>query len=97
MGFRAEAMCLEKSAMCFGNGCSAAAVGVRVHVHSDPPCAQIADPKHAADDISPQVVKHQDLPYGVSILVQDGDGGGRYLVGAGVRVGMAVCGILGVV
>ena len=67
MGFRGEAMCLEELAMPWVYGCSRGSV--LVHVHCDPPCSQIADPKHAADDISPQVVKHQDLPYGVSILV----------------------------
>jgi hypothetical protein len=101
MGFRADAMCLEEEVSCvfWGRKLSGCELcwSVIVHVHCDPPCSQIANPQHAADDIPSQVVKHQNLPYRVPILIQDRDRRRGYLVGAGIRVGMAGCGILGMV
>jgi hypothetical protein len=40
-----------------------------LHVHSHPPGPQVADPQNAADNITAKVVKHQYLPYRVSILI----------------------------
>ena len=100
MGFRAEAMCLEKSAIGLGYGRSqgdGSAGSVFVHVHCDSPCPQIANSKHAANNIPPQVVKHQYLPYWVSIFIQNRDRCRGYIVGTGIRIGMAVCGILGMI
>lgn len=41
-----------------------------MHCHSH--CAQVADAHDAADYISAEVVKHQDLPDGIAFGVEDG-------------------------
>jgi hypothetical protein len=45
---------------------------VNRHMHCHTPRSQIIDSKHAADDISTQIIKHQDFPYGIPIWRQDG-------------------------
>lgn len=41
-------------------------------MNRDAPATQVVDPQHAADDVSPHVVEHKDLPYRLSGLAQDG-------------------------
>jgi hypothetical protein len=51
-------------------------VYIRWHVQmdGDSPCPEIVDTENAANDIPAQVVKDEDLPYRVSVFVEDGRG-----------------------
>ena len=40
------------------------------------PCAEIIDTQHTANDIPTQIVKDEDFPYGIPILVEDRGGVG---------------------
>lgn len=50
-------------------------------MYSDPPSSQVVDPKYAADDISPKVVEYKDLPYWITVGVQDGSCFGNQAIG----------------
>jgi hypothetical protein len=56
-------------------------------VYCDAPSSKIVDAKHAAYDISPQIVKHQDFPYWISVFVQDWGGLRDKSVGGGALMG----------
>ena len=47
----------------------------------DAPGTQVVDPQHAADDVAAQVVKDEDLPDGLAIVVEDRGGLGGQAVG----------------
>lgn len=54
-------------------------------MNCDSPSSEVIDPQHAADDISSHIIKHQDLPDRIAILVQYRGGNealrGRIVVG----------------
>jgi hypothetical protein len=41
-------------------------------VDGDTACTKIVHPHNTADDISPQVVEHEDFPYRLAVVVNDG-------------------------
>lgn len=60
---------------------------LNVQVYCDAPIPQIIYPEHATDDISPQVVKDQHLPYRLAVRIQDWGGLCGQLVGCRAFVG----------
>lgn len=43
-------------------------------MNSNTPSPQVIDSQNTADHITALIVKHQDLPYRIAVLVQDGGG-----------------------
>ena len=52
-------------------------------MYGDAPSSQVVDPQYAADHISSQVVKHQHLPYGLAVGVEDWGGFGDEAIRGG--------------
>lgn len=49
-------------------------------MYCNAPRSEVTDAEHAADDVPAQIIKDQDLPYGIAIGVQDRSGLGRNAV-----------------
>jgi hypothetical protein len=49
-----------------GGGC--------IQVYCDPPTSQVIHLQNTADHVSSQVIKHKDLPYRLTILIEDRSG-----------------------
>lgn len=45
-------------------------------MYGNPPCSQVVDSQHTADDIPTKVVENKNFPYWISVGVQDGCGFG---------------------
>lgn len=50
-------------------------------MYGNPPSPQVVDSKYAADDIPPKVVEYKNLPYRITVGVQDGSCFGNEAIG----------------